>query len=182
MSTRHAFASLALAAVAAASACGSHGAASSVAAAVTGPIAPVTSSSTATATALTITDPWVKTTKEGMTAAFGTLVNHSGTDIVVVSASTPFAPKAELHEVVNSGGKTVMQPKKGGFLVPAHGTHVLKPGGDHIMLMGVTKEVKPGAEIPFTLTLKDGSTFKFNAVGKPYAGAKENYQPGGSHG
>ncbi|WP_431895443.1 copper chaperone PCu(A)C [Nonomuraea sp. bgisy101] len=139
-----------------------------------------------TAAALTINDPWVKTTKKGMTAAFGTLVNNSGKAITVVSASSALSPKVELHEVVESKGKMVMQPKKGGFVIPANGSHVLKPGGDHIMLMGVSQEVKPGAEVSFTLALDGGGTFDFTAMGKDFAGAKEDYQPGmdmgGSHG
>nr|BFE78180.1 hypothetical protein GCM10020093_007810 [Planobispora longispora] len=46
------------------------------------------------------------------------------------------------------------------------------------MLMGVTEEVKPGAQIAFTLALEDGSTLEFTAVGKEFAGAEEDYRPG----
>ncbi|MFD2356939.1 copper chaperone PCu(A)C [Nonomuraea ferruginea] len=74
-----------------------------------------------------------------------------------------------------------MRPKEGGFVVPARGSHELKPGGDHIMLMGVKEEVKPGAEIPITLTLQEGPPLEFTAVGKDFAGAKEDYQPGTDH-
>ncbi|WP_449062722.1 copper chaperone PCu(A)C [Planomonospora algeriensis] len=150
-------------------------------AAPAGPAPAATSSaasSPAASPALTIRDPWVKTTEEGMTAAFGTLVNSGGTDVTVVSGSSPLSPKVELHEVVDSGGKTVMRPKESGFTVPAHGSHPLQPGGDHIMLMGVTEKVEPGAQIAFTLTLKDGSTLEFTAVGKDFAGGQEDYQPG----
>jgi copper(I)-binding protein len=132
----------------------------------------------ATASGLTITDPWVKTVKKGMTTAFGTLVNSTGAAVTVVSATSPLAPMIELHEIADSGGKMVMRPKEGGFVIPARGTYRLQPGGDHIMLMGVTKEVKPGARIPFTLTLAGGGTVTFTAVGKDFAGAKEDYQPG----
>ncbi|MEV3981647.1 copper chaperone PCu(A)C [Nonomuraea sp. NPDC049758] len=132
--------------------------------------------------ALTITDPWIKTGGKGMTAAFGTLVNNTDAELTVVSGTSPLSPTVELHEVVDSGGKMVMRPKKGGFVVPAHGSHQLAPGGDHIMLMGVTGKVEPGAEVPFTLTLADGSTLQFTAIGKDFAGGKENYQPGeGKH-
>ncbi|GAA1010817.1 hypothetical protein Aple_066190 [Acrocarpospora pleiomorpha] len=130
------------------------------------------------APALSIVDPWVKTTKEGMTAAFGTLVNDTDADVVVVSGASPLSPKIELHEVVDNDGKMIMRPKEGGFTVPAHSSHQLQPGGDHIMLMGVTEEVQPGAQIEFTLTLKDGGTVTFTAVGKDFAGGKEDYQPG----
>ncbi|MFI7692992.1 copper chaperone PCu(A)C [Nonomuraea sp. NPDC049655] len=132
--------------------------------------------------ALTITDPWIKTGGKGMTAAFGTLVNNTDAELTVVSGASPLSPTVELHEVVDSGGKMVMRPKKGGFVVPARGSHQLAPGGDHIMLMGVTGKVEPGAEVPFTLTLADGSTLQFTAIGKDFAGGKENYQPGeGKH-
>ncbi|MEV8637745.1 copper chaperone PCu(A)C [Streptosporangium sp. NPDC051023] len=127
---------------------------------------------------LAINDPWVKTTRTGMTAAFGTLVNNTDGDITVVSGSSPLSSRIELHEVADSGGKAVMQPKKGGFVIPARGTHQLQPGGDHIMLMKVKKEVKPGAQIGFTLTLQGGETLEFTAIGKDFAGGEEDYRPG----
>jgi copper(I)-binding protein len=136
------------------------------------------SASSSATTALTITDPWVKTAKKGMTAAFGTIVNNTAADITVVSGATPLSPEVELHEVVEDEGKMVMRPKQGGIVIPAHGTHVLAPGGDHIMLMDVAAEVKPGAEIPFTLTLGDGGTFTFTALGKDFTGGNEDYQGG----
>ncbi|MDP9842000.1 copper chaperone PCu(A)C [Streptosporangium lutulentum] len=140
--------------------------------------APTAGSPAAGVPALAITDPWVKATKRGMTAAFGTLVNNTDADVTVVSGTSPLSPEIELHEIVGSGDKTVMRPTKGGFVVPAHGTRRLQPGGDHIMLMGVTEAVKPGALIPFTLTLAGGRTLEFTAVGKDFAGAREDYRPG----
>ncbi|MFG1680422.1 copper chaperone PCu(A)C [Nonomuraea sp. NPDC049269] len=131
--------------------------------------------------ALTITDPWVKTAKKGMSAAFGTLVNNTDAEVTVVSGASPLSPKIELHEVVQSGGKMIMRPKEGGFVIPAHGTHELRPGGDHIMLMSVAQEVLPGAKIPFTLTVKGGEPLEFTAIGKDFAGGKEDYQPGMGH-
>ncbi|WP_066374249.1 copper chaperone PCu(A)C [Herbidospora mongoliensis] len=177
MSSRFALSLLAVATAAAISSCGSTEtpAAAPVAAV---PVASAPAASTPAAPALSITDPWVKTAKKGMTAAFGTLVNNSGADITVVSGASPLSPMIELHEVVESDGKMVMQPKKGGFVIPAGGTHELTPGGDHIMIMDAKQPVEPGAEIPFTLTLADGGTFEFTALGKDFAGAKEDYQPG----
>ncbi|WP_327048731.1 copper chaperone PCu(A)C [Microbispora sp. NBC_01189] len=167
---------LSLGAVTATAACGSEGT-SSVSSAAPSAVA-VAASPSSSAVALSITDPWVKTTKKGMTAAFGTLVNNSDSDVTVIAGSTPAAPMVELHEVVESKGKMVMRPKEGGFVVPAHGSHVLQPGGDHIMVMDVPSEIKPGSEVPFTLELQGGGTYTFTALGKDFAGAKENYQPG----
>ncbi|MFF3443329.1 copper chaperone PCu(A)C [Streptosporangium sp. NPDC002721] len=170
-----------IAAVMVLGACGSQGGT----APATAPSAAAPASSAATpstaavaAAGLTITDPWVKTAKKGMSAAFGTLVNNTDAEVTVVSGVSPLSPKIELHEVVDSKGKMIMRPKEGGIVIPARGTHHLQPGGDHIMLMGLTEPVKPGAQIPFTLTLKDGKTMEFTAVGKDFAGGKEDYQPG----
>ncbi|WP_433212201.1 copper chaperone PCu(A)C [Microtetraspora malaysiensis] len=166
--------------IAVVSACGSQPAAQpdTQAAAQTAPAATPAPSGQA---AISVTDPWVKSTESGMTAAFGTLVNNGDTEVTVLSATSPLSPDVELHEVVDSGGKMVMRPKEGGFTIPAHGTHQLEPGADHIMMMGVTKPVKPGDQISFTLTFKDGGTLEFTGIGKDFAGGKENYQPGMDH-
>lgn len=85
---------------------------------------------------VTVTDQWVKAAPTGMTGLLGTLKNAGEHEVNVVSASSPVAGKVELHEVVGqAGGGSVMQPKEGGFPIPAGGTHVLAPGADHIMLM-----------------------------------------------
>ncbi|MEW2359796.1 copper chaperone PCu(A)C [Spirillospora sp. NPDC029432] len=128
--------------------------------------------------ALTITDPWVKTTDKGMTAAFGTIANTTGADVTVVSAATPASAAVELHEVVGAGGEMKMRPRRGGFVVPAHGRLELRPGGLHIMLMDVTAPIEPGGRVAFTLTLGDRSTVRFTALAKDYNGGNETYEPG----
>ncbi|MER6629891.1 copper chaperone PCu(A)C [Streptomyces sp. NPDC000987] len=130
------------------------------------------------AAAVTVKDPWVKATDSAMTGVFGTLVNTTGSKVTVVSATSTAAKKTELHEVADVDGKMVMRPKEGGFTVPARGTHQLQPGADHLMLMGLAKEVKPGDEVTVTLTFEDGRSLRFTAVAKAFAGGKENYSPG----
>lgn len=127
---------------------------------------------------LTFKDAWVKAADKGMSAAFGTLVNSTGADLTVVSATTPASSRVELHEVVGTGGGMKMQPREGGFVVPAHGGLELKPGGYHLMLMGLAEAIEPGDQIAFTLTLKDGSTVAFTALAKSFTGGNETYAPG----
>ncbi|HWS36921.1 MAG TPA: copper chaperone PCu(A)C [Actinoplanes sp.] len=140
------------------------------------PAATATSAS-ATAAALTVRDPWVKAADTGMTAAFATLVNNTGADVTVESASSPASP-LELHTMTMKDGAMVMEPKEGGFVIKAGGTHELSPGGDHLMLMKPSAPVKPGDELSFTLKLAGGGTVDFTAVAKPFAGAQESYDPG----
>lgn len=126
---------------------------------------------------LGIRDPWVKAADEGMTAAFGTLVNDGDADVTITAAATDVSPM-ELHEMTMKDGTMVMQPKQGGILVRAHSSTVLQPGGDHLMLMDLTRPVKAGDELTVTLTFADGRTQAFRAVAKPFAGAQESYAPG----
>ncbi|MBN9643363.1 copper chaperone PCu(A)C [Corynebacterium mendelii] len=89
----------------------------------------------------------------GMTAIFGTIVNKSDeTAHIVAFTDNTGAKSHEIHEVVN--GK--MQEKEGGLVIDADSEHVLKPGSDHLMLMGLTKDIKPGEKITVTLEFDNG--------------------------
>jgi len=141
--------------------------------------APSTDGQKQAAATVTVSHQWVKAADTGMTALFGTLHNSGGTDVTVVSASSPAAGSVELHEVVGQPGSTTMRPKQGGFTVPASGSHVLAPGGDHIMLMDLKKPLQVADDVEVTLSFADGSTLPFTAQVREFAGASENYQPGG---
>ena len=128
--------------------------------------------------AVTVTDAWVKAADEGMTGVFGTLVNDSDRDVLVVSGSSPASDRVELHTTATGeDGQMVMTPVEDGFLVPAHGTHELAPGADHVMLMGLTGPVEPGAEVAIELVTEDGGTVELVAVARTFAGGQEEYEP-----
>lgn len=129
-----------------------------------------------------ISDQWAKAAETGMTGVFGTLKNAGAAEATVVSATSPSAGRVELHEVVGQPGSTVMRPKEGGFAIPAGGTHVLAPGGDHLMLMDLKGPLRAGSEIEVTLTLADGAEVPFTAQVRDFAGAGESYQPSGHAG
>jgi copper(I)-binding protein len=131
---------------------------------------------------VSISDQWVKAADTGMTGLFGTLKNSGTTDVTVVSAGSPSAGQVELHEVVGQPGSTAMQPKEGGFRIPAGGTHVLAPGGDHLMLMNLTAPVTVGSQVEVTLTFADGTSLPFAAQIRDFSGAGETYQPSGHAG
>lgn len=139
---------------------------------------------TSQAELVTVTDPWIKAVDayDGMTAAFGVLTNGGGEEAVIVAAhAEEVADMVELHEVVaGDDGNTVMQEKDGGFAVPPGSEHELSPGADHIMFMGLTQDLGPGAEVTVTLEFDDGSTHEFTAPVKDFEGANENYD--GDHG
>ncbi len=127
------------------------------------------------AAGLSITDPWVKTAEKGMTAAFGTLVNNTDAEVTIVSGASPAVAEDRAARGRGSDGKMVMRPKEGGFVIPAarHATSC-EPGGDHIMLMGVTDEVKPGARSPSRSPCRTAADASSPRVGKDFAGGNED--------
>jgi copper(I)-binding protein len=139
-----------------------------------------TEKSDAAASEVSISDQWVKAADTGMTGMFGILKNAGSKEAVVVSATSPAAGAVELHEVVGEPGSATMRPKAGGLIIPAGGTHVLAPGGDHIMLMDLKQPLKAGSDVEVTLTLADGTTVPVSAQVRDYAGAAESYEPAGA--
>ncbi|RJO70976.1 copper chaperone PCu(A)C [Nocardia panacis] len=130
------------------------------------------------ADSLTIKDQWVKAADAEMSAAFAELSNTGDKPISIVGATSPASRTVELHEVVpGADGAKTMRPKPGGFVVPAHGSTKLVPGGEHIMFMGLTGPLRTGSETPITLTLDDGSTKTFTARVRDFHGNQENYAP-----
>lgn len=147
------------------------------------PASATAGSATGQAAAVKITDPWVKAVDTGMTGAFFSLTNGGSAPVHVVSASSPIAPMIELHETtMSASGAMQMQEKKGGFTIAPAATHVFQPGGDHVMLMGVTAAVKSGTTLTLTLKFEDGTTLPITAEVRTFAGAKETYVPGATHG
>ncbi|CAN5276805.1 copper chaperone PCu(A)C [soil metagenome] len=131
------------------------------------------------AQSLEVSDAWAKAADGAMTAAFATLKNTGSAQLTIESAITPAASRVELHETVDSGtGTPSMRKKDGGFTIAAGRSQHLAPGGDHLMLMGLTAPLAAGDSIEITLTLSDGSTTTFSAMAKEFAGAGEEYSDG----
>lgn len=123
--------------------------------------------------ALVVSDAWSKAAESGMSAAFGILENHTDADVVVTGVASDVS-EMQLHETVMTDGAMSMH-EVDSFTVPANGTFVLEPGGNHLMFMDLTSPLEPGDDVEITLTLEDGSTLEFNAPAREFAGADEEY-------
>ena len=137
-------------------------------------------SPSAPAPQLELSEGWAKAANSGMTAVFGTLKNTSGEDISLTGADAHgTAESVQLHETTKDpqSGSTQMKEKKGGFTIPAGQSVTLEPGGNHIMLMGLTCSLQPGSDLQLQLTT-DAGTQDVSVPVRDYTGAKENYAPG----
>ena len=126
-----------------------------------------------------IKDAWARATpgKAENGAAYLTIVSP-GADRLV-SLSTPVAKKAQLHTMTTEGGVMKMRPLAG-LDVPADQPVTLKPGGAHIMLMGLKQPLKPGESFPLTLSFeKAGKRDVTVAVEKAGATGPEGHSGAG---
>jgi copper(I)-binding protein len=99
---------------------------------------------------LEVSNAWARATpaKAENGAAYVTIV--SPTPDRLLSASSPAAKKAELHTMEMAGMVMKMRPIAG-LDIPAGQPVALKPGGEHIMLIGLQQPLREGQS--FTLTL-----------------------------
>lgn len=88
-------------------------------------------------------------------AAFFVIKNNSDKDIAITSANSDIAEKNELHTHIKEN-KMMKMMKIEKLIVPAKSSLELKSGGDHVMLMGLKKELKAGDEINLELSFSDG--------------------------
>ena len=88
-------------------------------------------------------------------AAFFVIKNNSDKDIAITSANSDIAQKNELHTHIKENQMMKMM-KIEKLVVPAKSSLELKSGGDHVMLIGLKKELKAGDEISLELSFSDG--------------------------
>lgn len=94
-------------------------------------------------------------------AAYVSLMAHGEADRLI-AVSTPAAKMAGLHETVLQDGVMKMQHVDA-LDIPANGQLRMKPGGYHIMLMGLAKPLKEGDEIELTLIFEKAGEMKVKA-------------------
>ncbi|WP_312918469.1 copper chaperone PCu(A)C [Kocuria sp.] len=129
---------------------------------------------------LELSDGWAKAADSGMTAVFGKLTNISGQEVTFTGAGADgVARSVELHETVADGGSgaTQMRQMEGGFTLAPGESLDLKPGGNHIMLMGLTCSLKAGSDLTLQLRTDSGARDVTVPV-RDFTGAKERYALG----
>lgn len=101
---------------------------------------------------ITVTDAWARPSPmaERAGAAYMLITNDGAAD-QLLSITTPLAAAVELHETKHADGMMAMSPLEA-LAIPANGQVELKPGGYHLMLVGLTRELQAGDTL--TLTLK----------------------------
>jgi periplasmic copper chaperone A len=103
--------------------------------------------------ATTVADAWVRGTvaQQQASGAFMRITSAEGGKLVGVSS--PVAATVEVHEMKMDGGVMKMGAVPS-LELPAGQAVELKPGGYHVMLMGLKQQLKAGETVPLTLTIE----------------------------
>jgi len=100
-----------------------------------------------------INDAWARATVPGQKVAGVYLQIRSARDARLVSVQSEAASSAEIHSMSNEQGVMRMR-KLEALTLPAGETVALKPGGNHIMLLDIKQQLKPGEKVPITLIVQ----------------------------
>ncbi len=130
---------------------------------------------------LVISSAWSRATPAGAQVAGGYLtISNKGTSAErLVSFTTDLAGQPEVHEMTNEGGVMKMRPLAKGLVIPAGGTVKLEPGGYHLMLLQLKKQLAAGQRFKVTLVFEKAGPvevdFEVRAMGQ------DGQKKGGHH-
>jgi copper(I)-binding protein len=105
---------------------------------------------------VTVTDPWVRGTVAGQLATGAFMQLKSAKTARLVEARSPVAGVVEIHEMTMENNIMRMRAMPA-LELPAGRAVELKPGGYHVMLMDLNRQLKEGETVPVTLVVeRDG--------------------------
>ena len=123
---------------------------------------------------------WVRSMPPGtqVTAAYGTLMNHSDETVTISQLTADVGSEAQMHDVIAEGDQRRMVQLKTADIAPG-ASLAFEPGGRHIMLIGVTEPLPEGAHIEICATSAAGAKACMQAVISRQAPGEDNTQ--GTH-
>ncbi len=116
--------------------------------------------------AISVEGAWARATVPGQmgSAAYFTIRNAGGEDTLL--AVTSPAADASLHSTTMDDGVMRMRPLET-LDVPVMGNVELKPGGTHVMLMGLKQPLEAGATLELDLKFEKSGERKVTAEVRP---------------
>lgn len=109
--------------------------------------------SAAGAQTLIIEDGWIRATPPNakVSAGYMAITNTGETADRLVSVTSDFAHKNEIHETVMVDGVMKMRPFENGIVIGAGETIMLQPKSSHLMFMGLKQPMQKGDSHIITL-------------------------------
>ena len=115
---------------------------------------------------IVIKDQWMRPGAEKMvTALYFTLENNGSEADTLYAVETDIAKMVQIHETYSNGD--VMGMREIGKIIIDPGSSVrLKPGGTHIMVMRLKRDINIGDKIEFVLHFKNAGDISITTEAK----------------
>src|SRR5262249_2001038 len=120
---------------------------------------------------LKISSPWARATPKGapVGGAYMTITNTGNVPDRLIRGSSDLSSHLEIHEMSMDNGVMKMRPLERGLEIKPGQTVEFKPGGYHVMFVGLKKPFEEGQNVKATLEFeKAGSVaidFAVRAIG-----------------
>ncbi len=131
---------------------------------------------------LVITAPWARATPGGarVGGAYMTITNTGSEPDRLVGGSVPIAKSLEVHDMAMEGEVMKMRRLDKGLEIAPGATVELKPGGLHVMFMGLTEGLKSGQTVKGALKFEKAGAVEIEYSVAPMGAGSS--QGGAKHG
>lgn len=109
---------------------------------------------------LLIDQAWTRATPGGakVGAGYMSIINSGETADRLVAGKSDIAERVEIHTMTMEGGVMRMRKLTAGLVLAPKSITELKPGGYHVMLIGLKRSIAEGEAIPLELTFEKAGT------------------------
>jgi copper(I)-binding protein len=142
----------------------------------------IATAQTYSAGGLQIENPWARATPKGSTIGAGYLrITNKGAEADRLTGGTlASAGRFEVHTTVTEGGVAKMRQLKGVEIKPGE-TVEFKPGGMHVMFVGLKQPLKQGENVKGTLVFEKAGTIAIEFAVRPAGAPAPASDKGGGH-
>ncbi|WP_193039906.1 MULTISPECIES: copper chaperone PCu(A)C [unclassified Pseudomonas] len=127
-----------------------------------------------------VSDAWVRATVPGQPSSGAFMTVTADSDSKLLRVASPVAKDVQIHEMSMKDDVMRMGPVDS-ITLPAGTPVKLDPDGYHVMLMGLTGQIKEGDQVPLTLTVENAKGERQTVEVKAAARGLDGMAPGKMH-
>lgn len=127
-----------------------------------------------------VSDAWVRATVPGQPSSGAFMTVTADSDSKLLRVASPVAKDVQIHEMSMKNDVMRMGPVDS-ITLPAGTPVKLDPDGYHVMLMGLTGQIKEGDQVPLTLTVENAKGERQTVEVKAAARGLDGMAPGKMH-
>jgi periplasmic copper chaperone A len=127
-----------------------------------------------------VSDAWVRATVPGQPSSGAFMTVTADSDSKLLRVASPVAKDVQIHEMSMKDDVMRMGPVDS-ITLPAGTPVKLDPDGYHVMLMGLTGQIKEGDQVPLTLTVENATGERQTVEVKAAARGLDGMAPGKMH-